>query len=237
MKKQHKNSRILTIPDLHAPYQHQDALAFLKAVKRKFKPTRVICVGDEADKHAMSFHDSDPDLLSAGDELEATIQFMAKLSKIFPQMDLVDSNHGSMVFRKAKHHGIPVKYLKSYGEILGTPEGWKWHNTLVIDLPGDQSLFVCHGMQKNGLKLAAAMGMCTLQGHYHTEFNIQYGSSPSQLYWAMQIGCLIDDTALAFAYNKVTPSRPILGCGVIIDGHPQLVPMVLDEKGRWNGKL
>jgi len=41
------NSVILNIPDLHVPYIHQDAFAFLRAVKSKYKPTRVIQLGDE----------------------------------------------------------------------------------------------------------------------------------------------------------------------------------------------
>jgi len=237
MFKNKSNSRILTISDPHFPYQHPDAIKFLAALKKKLKPTRIICVGDEADKHAMSFHDSDPDLPSAGDELKKTIKLLKPLYKLFPKMDLVDSNHGSMAFRKAKHHGIPTKYLRDYGEILEAPKGWVWHSTLTIDLPTGQKLFICHGMQKCGLKLASSMGMCTLQGHYHTEFNIKYGSSPSQLYWSMQIGCLINDKALAFAYNKITPSRPIIGTGVIIDGYPYLVPMILKKGGRWDGKI
>ena len=236
MSKQ-SNKSILVISDMHIPYNHPDLIPFLRAVKKKYDPTRIVCVGDEVDKHAMSFHDSDPDLMSAGDELQESIKSLKKIYKIFPVMDLVDSNHGSMVYRKGKAHGIPRKYLRDYGEVLEAPKTWKWHNTLTLTLPNKQKLFVCHGQSKNGLKLASTMGMCTVQGHYHTEFNIQYGSSPAQLYWSMQVGCLIDDKSLAFHYNKVTPSRPIIGLGIIVDSQPRLIPMVLNKGGRWNGKI
>jgi predicted phosphodiesterase len=233
----HDNSKLLIISDMHIPYNHPDLVPFLRAVKKKVKPTRVICVGDEVDKHAMSFHDSDPDLMSAGDELQAAIKILKPIYRLFPAMDIVDSNHGSMVYRKGKAHGIPRKYLRDYQEVLEAPRTWKWHNTLVIKLPNGQKLHVSHGMKKNGLKLAESMGMCTVQGHYHTEFNIQYSSSPSQLIWSLQVGCLIDDESLAFHYNKVTPGRPIIGLGAVIDGQPTLIPMILDKKGRWIGKL
>ena len=231
------NKSILVISDMHIPYNHPDLIPFLRAVKKKYEPTRVICVGDEVDKHAMSFHDSDPDLMSAGDELLESIKTLKKVYKIFPKVDLVDSNHGSMVYRKGKAHGIPRKYLRDYGEILEAPKGWKWHNTLTITLPNKQKVFVCHGQSKNGLKLAAAMGMSTVQGHFHTEFNIQYGASPAQLYWGMMTGCLIDDKSMAFHYNKITPGRPIIGLGIIIDSQPRLIPMILKKGGRWDGKL
>ncbi|MCK8363719.1 metallophosphoesterase, partial [Erwinia amylovora] len=66
----HNNKCILVVSDLHAPFNHPDSVAFLKAIKAKYKPTRVILTGDEVDFHAISFHDSDPDLDSAGKELE-----------------------------------------------------------------------------------------------------------------------------------------------------------------------
>ena len=231
------NSRILILSDMHIPYNHPDLIPFLTAVKKKYKPTRVISVGDEVDKHAMSFHDSDPDLMSAGDELLKSIKILQPIYKLFPAVDLVDSNHGSMAYRKGKAHGIPRKYIRSYGEVLDAPDTWTWHNDLTITLPNKQKLYICHGMSKNGLSLASSMGMCTVQGHYHTEFNISYGSSPSQLYWSMMVGCLIDDDSLAFHYNKITAGRPIIGLGMIIDSHPVLIPMVLNNKGRWDKKV
>lgn len=45
----HDNSRILFISDMHIPYHHVDTIAFLKHLKAKYKPTRVICLGDEVD--------------------------------------------------------------------------------------------------------------------------------------------------------------------------------------------
>jgi hypothetical protein len=105
-KPTNKNARILVISDMHHPYSHPDTTAFLAAIKKEYEPTRVICIGDEVDHHAMSFHDSDPDLYSAGDELKASIKALKPLYTLFPVMDLVDSNHGSMAYRKGKHHGV-----------------------------------------------------------------------------------------------------------------------------------
>ena len=49
---------------------------------------------DEVDYHALSFHNSDPDLDSAGVELERARATIQQLEKLFPKMDLVHSNHG-----------------------------------------------------------------------------------------------------------------------------------------------
>ncbi len=67
------NKVILVVSDLHAPYTHPDAVPFLRVIKNRFKPTRVIFSGDEIDAHALSYHDHDPDLDSAGKELKQAV--------------------------------------------------------------------------------------------------------------------------------------------------------------------
>lgn len=231
------NSRILVISDMHIPYQHPDTVRFLAAVAEKYKPTRVICVGDEVDAHNLSFHDSDPDLFSAGDELQEAIRQLRPLYDLFPEMDLIDSNHGSMVYRKGKHHGIPRKYLRGYNEVLEAPEGWQWHMDLLIDVPGGNQVYFHHGLSKDVMKVVAQRGMCVVQGHYHTEFRIGYLGNPNHLLWGMNVGCSIDGKSLAFAYDKTNLGRPVIGHGLIDNGLPILLPMVLDKKGRWTGNV
>ena len=84
---------LLVISDLHATYMHPDTLPFLRALKRKYSFDRVICIGDEVDFHALSFHDSDPDLPSAGEELTRAIKSLKPIYKMFPNVDVVESNH------------------------------------------------------------------------------------------------------------------------------------------------
>jgi len=230
------NSRILLISDMHIPYHHQDLIPFLKHLKAKYNPTRVICMGDELDKHALSYHDSDPDLPSAGDELRKSLPVIAELFEIFPKMDIIESNHGSLVWRKAKTFGIPKHYIKSYNDVLGVDGGWKWSFDLTIELPNGQKCYLHHGKTSNVIQLSQQMGMCAVQGHYHESFKIDYWGNPTGLYWGMQIGCLIDDDTMAFNYNNVNIKRPIIGTGLIIDSMPVLEPMILDSEGRWIGK-
>jgi len=222
-----KNRRILFISDMHIPYHHKNLIPFLKSLKEKYNPTRIICLGDETDKHALSFHDSDPDLMSAGDELRAAIPIIQELHELFPEMDLVDSNHGSMVWRKAKHHGIPRHYIKSYNEVLGVGKGWKWHNDLVITLPDGNKVYIHHGKTKDALKVSQSMGMSFVCGHFHEDFSVKYWANPNGLYFAVNSGCLIDDSNYAFAYNNVNLNRPIVGTSLIIDGVPVLEAMPL----------
>jgi hypothetical protein len=48
---------------------------------------------------------------------------------------------------------------------------------------------------------------------------------------------MIDQKSLAFQYAKNFKTRFIIGCGVILDGIPRLLPMVLNNEGKWIKKL
>jgi hypothetical protein len=221
------NSRILFISDMHIPYHHDNTLTFLEMLKRRYDPTRIICLGDELDKHALSFHDSDPDLMSAGDELKAALPVIKELENLFPVMDLIDSNHGSMVFRKAKHHGIPRHYLKSYNDVLKVGKDWVWHPDLTITLPDDQKVYIHHGKSSEAIKTSQVMGMSHVCGHFHESFGVRYWANPNGLYFAINSGCLIKDSSFAYSYNNVNLKRPIIGTSLIIDGVPILEAMSL----------
>lgn len=230
------NNRILVISDLHAPYQHRDAIKFLSAIKEKYDPDRVISIGDEVDNHAMSFHPSDQSLYSAGDELKKAREVIWEIEKLFPKVDVLESNHGSMAYRKAMVSGIPKEMLRPYKRVLDV-KGWNWHPDLVITLPNRQKCYFHHGKSANSLTFLKDTQMCCVQGHYHEKFNIHYHGTAEQLTWVIATGCLIDDHSMAFAYNNVNLKRPIIGCAMIIDSLPLLIPLVMHKNGRWNGRV
>ncbi len=228
--------KILVLSDMHHPYSHPDIQPFLKALKDKYRFDKVVCIGDEVDYHALSFHDSDPDLASAGIELEMAVDSLKLIYKLFPTVDVVESNHGSMVLRKALAGGMPRRVLKSYNDILCAPKGWKWTFDKIIETPLGPVYF-CHGKSAAPGRLASQYGMSAVQGHYHEKSQINYISTPEKLMFDLHTGCLADDKSLALGYNKVNVKRPIVSVAIIIDGIPQLIPMVLKRGGRWVGSL
>ncbi len=233
------NKRILVISDTHAPFQHKDTIKFLGAIKKEFTPDRVIHIGDEIDNHAMSYHEADPDLFSAGEELVRAREVIWRIEELFPKVDVLESNHGSLWYRKARTHGIPREAIRTYEEILFPRRrtSWKWHFEMEVRLPNGQPCYFHHGRHANALIASQHRGMSVVQGHYHEKFNIQYWGTTERLNWGMNVGCLVDDKALAFEYNNSNLKRPIIGCGMIIDSQPRLMPMVLRANGRWNGRL
>jgi calcineurin-like phosphoesterase family protein len=232
-----KNQRILLIPDMHHPYAHPDTWKFLAAIKRKYKPDRVICLGDEVDGHALSYHESDPDLASAGPELEKAIHFLKPIYKMFPKVDVLESNHGSLVYRKAITAGIPRRALKCYREILEAPKGWHWHFDMRIQMSNGVDLYLHHGKSAKAAELSLNEGCCSAEGHYHTKFHATYWRNSRGLFWGIHCGYLADHDSLAQAYAKSNIKKGIVGAAVILNGQPQMIPMTLKSNGRWVGYL
>ncbi len=226
----------LFISDMHIPYQHPDSIAFLAAIKKKFKPDLVVSVGDLADFHNISFHKSDPKLPNANDELIALKKGAKAVEKLFPEMFITLGNHDQLPARRLFDQGIPSSFLKPYNDLYGVGKGWRFIDELVIK-DGENILYVAHGIVKDGKKLAAQRGVNVVQGHYHTECRVDYVSNPRNLLWSMQVGCLIDKQALAFAYDKLNLNRPIIATGLVIKGQPLVIPMQLNDESRWTGKL
>ena len=231
-----KNKRILVISDLHVPYHHKHSFKFLAEIKKQFRPDRIVNIGDLLDFHAINMHTHDPDLYSAGDELKVAKEYIKELESIFPNMIEVDSNHSSMVYRRALKYGMSKEFLKSYGDFLGTKK-WKWIDDLTLTMSNGQRCFFTHGRSADVLKVSQTMGMSAVQGHYHTKFVINYWANPDNLFFGMNVGCLVNQKSMAFAYARNFRTRFINGCGIIIDGIPKLLPMVLNNKGKWIKKI
>tara|TARA_R100000315_G_scaffold58717_1_gene34010 strand:- start:119 stop:817 length:699 start_codon:yes stop_codon:yes gene_type:complete len=230
------NNRILVISDLHIPYHHKDSFDFLRAVKKQYKPDKIINIGDLLDFHAINMHTHDPDLYSPGHELAKSKEYVKELESIFPVVTEVDSNHSSMVYRRALKYGMSREFLKDYGDFLGTKH-WDWVDDLTLTMGNKQRCFFTHGRSADILKVSQTMGMSAVQGHYHTKFLVSWWANPDNLFFGMNVGCLINQKSMAFGYARNFKTRFILGCAVILDGIPKLLPMVINNKGDWIKKI
>lgn len=234
--RQKRRSCVLAIPDLQQPFAHQDAFDFIRRLTKEFRPTTVVNMGDEIDFHAMGEWDHDPDGYSAGHELERAIESMKNFYKLHPETLVCTSNHTSRPFRKAFKHGIPVNVLKSYRDMLQAPSGWSWADHWEID-----GVIYEHGTGFSGrdgaLKAALGNMQSTVIGHLPAWAGIQYAANSKHLLFGFNTGCLIDRHAYAFRYGKDFKNKPILGAGIIQNGQPLYIPMQLNPRGRWTGRL
>lgn len=232
-----KGKKVLIISDTHFPHHHPDTIPFLKAIKKKFKPDIVIHIGDEIDNHYISFHKVIAECRGGSDELTEAIKGLSELESLFRKIYLLDSNHGSLIFRRAKDMGIPLTYIRPLKDIYGTPD-WEWHHDIILKTNHQYDTYLCHGKSSGYNKLATAMKMNAVQGHFHSKFEITYSKTVTGEVYNMFVGAFADDTEIAMEYGKNNLPKTITGCGGIReDGTPILFKMNLNKRGRWDKKL
>lgn len=206
---------ILVIGDIHEPFALDGYLEFCKDVKKRFKTTHTVFIGDGMDAHASSYHENDADGMGAGTELEEAIKSLSKWHKAFPKADYIMGNHCAIIERKMNTAKLPRKWMRPLKEVLNLPT-WNFHTELVID-----DVLYIHGQGVTARTMAQRAGRSVVQGHRHTEGYVWHNSTN----WGMQVGTGIDSSAYAFAYAKHHPD-PILSCGVVLDdgAFPLVVP-------------
>lgn len=226
----------LIISDTHFPYHHKDTFKFLAAIKKKYKIKKVKHTGDMVDNHSGSYHEIEYGTLSAQHEHIKAKQAVGHLAKMFPKMDVIIGNHGSMSYRKAKTAGIPRDHLKSYNAMYDV--NWNWTDKDYFKINKDEKCLLVHSLGGNTLANAQKQDCNSIQGHHHSKFGIEYSQGTLQIRWSMTVGCLIDTEHPAFNYARgATLNRPVIGCGAIINDHPVLIPMRLNKKNEWTGEL
>ena len=217
--------RILVIPDLQIPFQHSYALTFLKKVRDEYKPDIVVCAGDETDQAALSRYPKDPDGQSAGDELKRARRTLKDYYREFPEVFICNSNHMQRLYKRAFEAGIPREYIADIHSYLRAPEGWRWEDSWTFD-----GIVFEHGDRASGLavgsKLVDANHASTVFGHHHSTAGLGYITKGHRTLFWMNVGCLIDENSYAMSYTKMHRTKPVLSCGVVIDGVPQLIPML-----------
>lgn len=203
---------------------------FLSDQKRRWKCTKIICLGDEVDFHAVSLHVKEPEGDGAAQELKKAQIFLKNLYSLFPEVDTCISNHTDRPYRVAKTVGIPRDFLKGYKELLDAPKGWNWHPRIFVD-------GVCyqHGegySGRNGAITAAMINrQSTVIGHLHSHGGVLWHANDNDIIFGMNVGCLIDVDAYAFKYGKTFKDKPTLGCGVIVEGQEAyFIPMDLGSR-------
>lgn len=225
---------VLVIGDLQICYEHPKALQFCKYVKKYYKipDSNILNVGDEVDILHGGAWDKDPNTIeSPVSELEISKERIRQWGDAFPEMKLCISNHGLRWIRKATQAQIPAQVLRDYTEIYNMPKGWQWREEWVFN-QFKHPFRMIHGMGysgKDGHRNAVIdSGMSTVLGHLHAHAGISHiKMMGSKQLWGMNVGCLIDENAIAFMYGKYNRQKPCIGLGLIFnDGTtPMWLPM------------
>ncbi len=221
---------VLIMPDLHAPYNHPQAIEFLKWVYESRGCGSAVSVGDMFDFHSMSRHISETDAFNAKREYEKALQFVDELSEVFPEGDLVLGNHDLIPQRQMKELGLLSTMLKDDNELYGLPDGWNIHPLYHVIKPNSWNVLVEHGIGsagKYGCANTAKEKRCSyVQGHVHSAAAVIYSTNHASTIFGMNVGCLVDSSSLAMRYGKYGIKKGVIGCGVVYSGeHAEFVPM------------
>ena len=217
MARRSKKYNVLAIGDMHEPFTLDGYIDFLNDTYKKYQCNRVVNIGDEFDWHCFNFHGIDTEAMSTNEELKLAKQKMKKLMKLFPNMEICFSNHGSLPYRKARSVGIPDFFLKPYGDIIDAPKGWVWKEEFFID-----NVKYVHepGLAgKHAIKRAPEENMCNIVfGHLHTLAGVEWICNDYHKYFGLATGCGIDRQQYAFGYAKSNIKKPMIACGVVLEG-------------------
>ncbi len=226
--KRYTNNCILAFGDTHFPYQHKDALRFLKDVRDFYNPDRIVCLGDILDLYSISIYPKDidhPD--SWHDEIKKGRKQVSKLADLFPHMEVLSSNHDDRMAKKSRVAGIPRDCIVPYTTVIGAPDTWKWHRSLTLTVDSTREhIFFAHTIAGGALTCAKDLRMSVVLGHAHTKFGAEaFRPNKNKLLWGIDAGCLISDKGAPYSYNKMQRGRPINGCVIIQDGVPMNIPL------------
>lgn len=213
---------VLVIGDLHSPWILRGYLEFCLEQQKKFNCGTVIFIGDILDSQASNFHESNPDLPSAWDELTQAIVKLQPWFKSFPKAYITNGNHDLIFKRKAFSGWLSSRTVRSVKDIIWAPDTWRFVDHIILN-----NVFYTHGTKGNAYKKAISDGISTVQGHLHTDSFVHYHLGRKQFLFGMQVGCGIDAKQMAFDYAKPNLAMAVMSCGVVLESGtlPIVLPM------------
>ena len=209
--KSKSGKNVLVIGDLHEPFCLDNYLGHCVETYNKYKCDEVVFIGDIIDNHASSYHETDPDGHSAGQELKMAIQRIKQWYQAFPKATVIIGNHDRLIMRKAYSSGLSKMWIKDYAEVLGTP-GWNFTESIEID-----DVLYIHGEGGTARARVRRDLQSIVQGHLHSQAYIDWCVGAKFKLFGMQVGCGIDHKSYAMAYGKEGP-KPAIACGVVLQG-------------------
>ena len=220
------------IGDTHLPFELDGYLEFCASTFEAYGVDTVVHIGDFIDNHSLSFHDSEPMLHNVLGEYESAVRRAQDWYDAFPNCTLIMGNHDRIPARQLRKLGMePNIFLRPIEDLFGMPEGWTVADQVEID-----NVLYHHGETAGGIngfrKDAETRMRCTVSGHNHSNAGISATATDQELVWGMAVGCGVDHRSLAFAYGKHFAKKPIIACGVVVDGEPVIEYMNLGRKIR-----
>lgn len=210
---------VLVIGDCHAPAMRTGYVEFLRRTADYWGADRIVHIGDVVDWHSISYHERSPSLPSPYQEYKRALRQVKQLNDAFPKADWLIGNHDALTERQAVSAGLPGSVvLKSYNELWNT--AWKVHERFA-EIQIDGTIY-SHGEGPGGMyahgRRAQLRCRSYVMGHLHSNAGVMWSANPEYRLFGLAVGCGVDNSRLQFLYGKPFPRKPILGCGVVVNG-------------------
>ena len=228
--KEYPVPRVLIIGDTHAAGMLKKYPAFCSKVEKQYKCNKIVHIGDAVDNSAISFHDKHPGLSSPAEEFDKARKQLHELYRRFPNLELLIGNHDALTERQATAAGLLPEWLRSFNDLWDVPK-WKVHprfSYLEIDGVRYEHGDAGKGGQFGALKTAQARFQSIVMGHLHSQAGAWWHANGNARVFGLAVGCGVDWKLLQFEYGVKFTAKPVIGCGVVLDGKlPIFVPMDL----------
>jgi predicted phosphodiesterase len=252
--------RVVLLPDIHHPYQDQDAFdAILKFIEW-FKPHKIVLLGDAMNMDAVNHWLEESGQRKKQENKRIKEEYDAFALDILTRIELVAGKKCELIYEFGNHedwaYQLVVKDPKLEG--LVEPEicldlekrGWKWIPYLTEDKNGNVSvgqlilgkLLIIHGLYTNkyhAAKMADTHSRSVVYGHTHDlqSYTKVHIDDPRSYHTCQSIGCLCQK---APDYLKGKANRWVTSFGVVYvrrNGDYNLyVPVIIRGKFTFAGK-
>lgn len=226
--------RVLIIGDTHAPAMRPAYVDFLKDIHEEWNCDTVVHIGDGADFHGISYHLKHTDLPNPDREVELAAEQLSLLYEAFPKVKYLIGNHSDLPNRQAQGNGLPARMIRGLAEILEMPKSWevfpRYHDLFldgVLYRHGDKG----RSNKYNSARAQADAEHCSVVcGHFHAQGGVSFGANQRRRWFGLQVGCGTETDSPYLRYAKAYAQKPVVGCGVVLDGEfPIFEPMPLEK--------
>lgn len=216
-----KENRVLVVGDIHLPYDKPGYLHFCKDVYNKMQCNKVVFIGDVVDLHAFNYHEKHPASDGPLAELVKARAAVKRWARAFPKATITVGNHDRLIIRKAATGGLPEVTLRTFNELWETPD-WQWVTELCLD-----GVRYIHGDGAGGglypaYNVMRKTALSHVLGHHHTASGIKWLCNPERRLFGMDVGSGLEASAIQFLYQERNPVKPVISCGTVCGGIPQL---------------
>ncbi len=219
-------SKILVLPDLHAPHTDLDLLEKVAHFNNTiYKADTIVQLGDLFDFYSLSNYIKSTKADNGAREVTAATKQIKAIAKLFPKMTVLMGNHEARLAKRASEAGIDSRFLRNIMDVVEAPKTWKYYDEEdYIEIDG---VIYTHGFLSNPRAHAEYFNAPVVMGHLHAHMGINYIARKNSCIYSMCPGFIADIDSLVFQYGPLKKyNKFCLGFGTVSDGVPQIYPLM-----------